>query len=197
MRTTNARWIAAAAVALGFVATASAGENWMVRTRLIDVAPNSSGSDVLEKVDVGDDFTAEVDFTRYINARFALELIVATAAQELKLDGTSVGSVNHLPPTLVAQWHFKPSDKFNPYVGLGLNATFFYGKSGLIDSLKLSTSFGPAAQLGADWKITERTYLNFDVKYIGIKTDVKSEGNKIGEVKINPLVIGFGVGWKF
>lgn len=185
-------------VLLGTTAFAADGA-WQVRTRLIDVAPDGSGTNGLEGLDIKSDFTVEVDFSKFLTDRLALELIVATASQELQIEGISLGSVNHLPPTLTLQWHFMDQDaKFQPYIGAGLNATFFYGKSGAIDQLDLSTSFGLAAQLGADWKVTDKTFFNVDLKYIDISTDVETKaGDKIGTADINPLVFGVGIGWRF
>lgn len=142
---------------------------------------HGSGTNGLEGLDIKSDFTVEVDFSKFLTDRLALELIVATDSQELEIRGLSLGNVNHLPPTLTLQWHFMGQDaKFQPYIGAGLNATFFYGKSGAIDNLDLSTSFGLAAQLGADWKVTDKTLFNVDLKYIDISTDVETKaGDKI------------------
>lgn len=179
-------------------ALAADEEKWQVRARLIDVAPDAKGTNGLVDVDVKDDITVEVDFTRYLTNRLALELIVATASQEVKVGGSSIGSVNHLPPTLTLQWHFMNRDAtFQPYVGAGANATIFYGKSGVVDQLDLDTSLGFAAQAGVDVRISDKALLNFDLKYIDISTDVKLGGEKIGGLDINPWVLGVGVGCRF
>ena len=34
-----------------------------------------------------------------------------------------------LPPTVTLQYHFTPEQKFSPYVGAGLNYSFFYGET--------------------------------------------------------------------
>lgn len=194
---------AAAIVVCGAMAlpTDAADGKWMVRIRAIDVAPDAKGDEGLTTADVDSDFTIEADFTRFFSKNLALELIAATASQEVTVEtdsGTlSLGSVNHLPPTATLQWHFLPDGKFQPYVGAGLNMTIFYNQSGLLKDLDLDTSFGLAAQVGADWMITDRVAFNVDLKYISISTDVKSEGEKIGTLDINPWVFGVGIGCKF
>ena len=40
-------------------------------------------------------------------------------------------------------------------------------------------------------------YLNFDVKKVYIKTDVSAAGNKIGTFKVDPVLFGIGLGWRF
>jgi outer membrane protein len=41
------------------------------------------------------------------------------------LTTTKLGSVDLLPPTLTLQWHFMPDQSFDPYVGAGVNYTYF------------------------------------------------------------------------
>jgi outer membrane protein len=53
---------------------------------------------------------------------------------------------------------------------------------------------GTAVQGGADFALSGSAYFNLDVKNINIKTDVKSGATKAYDLKINPLLIGVGVG---
>lgn len=39
--------------------------------------------------------------------------------------------------------------------------------------------------------------LNLDVKKVQIGTDVKVNDARIGTFKVDPLLIGVGVGWRF
>jgi outer membrane protein len=39
--------------------------------------------------------------------------------------------------------------------------------------------------------------VNVDVKKVQIRTDVKVGGNKIGDLKIDPWLVGVGVGYRF
>ena len=102
-----------------------------------------------------------------------------------------------------AQWHFLPKGPINPYVGAGINYTFFYDvKSGPspVQSTHYSDAFGAALQLGADYHVTGRWYLNVDVKKLFLSTDVRL-GTAVGPVKanvdINPWLVGVGVGYRF
>ena len=70
----------------------------------------------------------EIDFSYYFTKNIAAELILAlgtrhdvsTSSKGAALDSTGLGSVNLLPPTLTAQWHFMPDQTFDPYLGAGL-----------------------------------------------------------------------------
>jgi outer membrane protein len=114
--------------------------------------------------------------------------------------GASIGSVKHLPPTLTVQYHFMPDATFRPYVGAGLNYTRFYdvnlgGGAFTVDR----NSWGGALQAGADVQLGRNLFLNFDIKKIWIDTDVKvtATGATAASLKINPLILGVGVGMKF
>ena len=48
-----------------------------------------------------------------------------------------------------------------------------------------------------DIPLSKNLYLNFDVKKVFIKTDVFAAGNQVGTFKINPVLAGVGLGWRF
>ena len=115
----------------------------------------------------------------------------------LSAGGTAIGSLKHLPPSLLVQYHFTDAPGFKPYVGAGVNYTRF-------SSIRLPAgvdvdrnSFGGALQLGVDIPVAKDVYLNFDVKKVYIKTDVSAAGNKIGTFKVDPVLFGIGLGWRF
>ena len=60
---------------------------------------------------------------------------------------------------------------------------------------------GWAAQAGVDVAIGPRTFLNLDIKYIDMDSDVTLRTAAIGTQKvrahIDPLVIGAGIGFRF
>jgi outer membrane protein len=172
-------WIGMFALAFSAAQVSLAADgDWLVRTRLIYIAPNDDADDTLGAVstEVESDLTVEVDATYFFNDRFAVEGILATAAQEVTADlggRTSLGSVYHAPATVLGQLHFGGEGKFRPYIGLGLNYTIFYSESGTLADLDLdSGSFGLAGQVGIDCAIGDDKVFNFDVKYIEISADV-------------------------
>ncbi len=175
--------------------SSSAAHPWLVRARGIVVAPNASSKP--SGLDVKADATAEIDISRKLNSFLSLELVLATASQEVKAGSTSLGTVQHLPPTLVLQFHPIAKGAFDPYLGAGGNLTIFYGKSGGLESLTLTTSVGYAFNAGFDVPIGERGVFNVDGKYVNIKTDVKSGSTVAYKLKVNPFVIGAGFGYRF
>lgn len=176
--------------------TSALAENWMMRVRAIDIAPDVKSSS-LPGLDVSDEWVPEVDFTYFVTPNIGVELILATARHEVTLNGASLGKLNHLPPTVTVQYHFNPTPSIKPYVGAGVNYTRFYNVD-LAPGLTIDkNSFGGALQAGVDIAVTKNGYLNLDVKKIWIDTDVKAGGVKLTNLEINPVVWGIGYGFRF
>ena len=188
-------------------------QNWQVRLRGVAVQPNekSEVSAIGGDVNISNSFIPELDFTYFFNKNFAAELILGTTKHKAvdensALGDVDLGSVWLLPPTLTLQYHFYPTKTLKPYVGAGLNYTIFYGvKSGDVKDVKYDNTFGFALQGGVDYMLTDKYFLNFDIKKLFLKTDVDVDASNAvpgatsvpAEVNIDPLLIGFGVGMKF
>ena len=188
-------------------------QNWQVRLRGVAVQPNekSEVSAIGGDVNISNSFIPELDFTYFFNKNFAAELILGTTKHDVvdeksALGDVDLGSVWLLPPTLTLQYHFYPTKTLKPYVGAGLNYTIFYGvKSGAVKDVKYDNALGFALQGGVDYMLTDKYFLNFDIKKLFLKTDVDVDASNAvpgatsvpAKVNIDPLLIGFGVGMKF
>jgi len=212
--------ISAAALSLALVAPAQAADDGgftagsiLVRLRGLDVMPDVSSNvpTVKGSVSIDSNTVPEVDATYFFTPNLAAEVIAGVTFHDVADQPPNainaklgLGSVRLLPPTVTAQWHFLPTEKINPYVGAGINYTFFYGvhngPSNLIYSTHYSDRFGAALQAGVDYNISGRWYLNADVKKIFLSTDV-TLGTAVGKIKanvdINPYLVGFGFGYRF
>jgi outer membrane protein len=185
------------AAALALPATASA-QNWMARVRAIDVAPNVSSS--IGGLDVSDTWTPELDFSYFFTKNVAVELILATSKHEVTVNGTSLGKVSVLPPTITLQYHFTDLGAFKPYIGGGLNITYFYDSGLHLGNTPLqinSSSTGGALQAGLDYEFQKNWFLNFDYKYIWLSTPVSANGTQVTNLRIDPSVWGVGLGYRF
>ncbi|RTL49225.1 MAG: OmpW family protein [Rhodocyclaceae bacterium] len=200
--------LAVAALACASSAFAQQTEgNWMMRIRAVDIQPVKKWEDagVLNRgssdVYVQDKTIPEVDFTYFFTKNLAAELIL-TYPQKLNVKSETLGdlgSFDALPPTLTLQYHFMPESNFRPYVGAGINYTLISNsKVNKVAPLTLENdSWGAAFQIGFDYKIGANSYINFDVKKVQIDSDVKLNGNKVGKVTLDPLLVGIGYGFKF
>lgn len=189
-----------AVVLAGSAQAYDAGE-WLLRAGAKIVDPKSDNNDVVS-VDQGTQFTFDVSY--FVTPRFAVELLAAAPFSHditLATDGTTVASTDHLPPTLSVQYHFNPNGRVQPYVGAGVNMTLFFNEDtqGPLagSDLSLDTSFGPAASVGVDVSVTDRFFINADVRWADIDTDAELDGASLGTVEIDPFVFGLSGGLRF
>jgi len=181
----------------------------MVRARVIDVVPENNGSSVSligGHVAATQQATPELDLSYFLTNNIALELIAATTSHLVSAHGTAlgkvdVGSTSVLPPTLLVQYHFMPDQKFSPYVGAGINYTWFYNTQPggtPVTRFTLKNNFGEALQIGVDYALTGRWGLNVDVKQIFLSTKASIDSGLIrAKTNLDPLVVGAGVSYKF
>ena len=117
---------------------------------------------------------------------------------DVSLDGSNIGSFKELPPTLTVQYHFNPTGTWRPYVGAGINYTNLSDVNVLNGAASLDhSSVGAALQAGIDFAVDKNWSINFDVKKVQIRSDVSVGGTKISNVQVDPLLVGFGVGYRF
>jgi outer membrane protein len=189
-------------------AHATLDDPFMIRGRAIAVIPRDDASITPYGgyTDIDPKFTIEVDFTYFFTENIAVELIAASPEHHASWVGplgeVQLGSVQLLPPTLTLQYHFREGKRFRPYVGAGINYTWFFDEepaSGL--DVKYDDSFGFALQAGMDFELTDNVFLNFDVKHIFLDTDATINAGALGiinaDVKVDPWIVGVGVGYRF
>lgn len=174
------------------------GENpWMIRTRALYIAPQVSAESAGEFADIHitKNLTPEFDVSYFFTKNIALELILATTKHNVSSGNLDFGSIYLLPPTLSIQYHLDFAG-FKPYAGVGLNYTIFYQsiKSPATEvEIEYKNKFGYSLQLGFDYMFTKNLGVNVDVKKLFLKT----KANDVIDVKINPLIVGVGLTYKF
>jgi outer membrane protein len=204
---------------------------WIFRAGVGTAQPKSDNySETIDgtslSVDVDNGTSMTLSGTYMFTERWALDILASLpfshdidATLDDGIDSVTVplAETKHLPPTVSIQYHFAPDANFQPYVGLGANWTTFFDTDldsdtaallGL-EKLELDDSFGVAAQLGGDWRISDRWLLNIDVRYIDIETDTTifaiddtvdppvTEKLDIGTVEIDPWVYSINLGYRF
>lgn len=219
--------------------SAAAQADFHMNVGAIHVAPNEDSSylNVVEsvaglpqnssKLAVDSNTQLGLTFDYDLNAHWTLELVAATPfSHDISLDssvgavdGLAVGDTKHLPPTLLAQYHFMGQDAaFRPFVGLGLNYTLFFsesvspalknvlvatGAAGASDdiSLHLDDSFGVAVQAGFNYRINNKWGVHAMLMWADIDSDaeVRVNGNNVQsvDVSIDPLVAMLGARYRF
>jgi len=89
--------------------------------------------------------------------------------------GLNLGSVQTLPLNVMVLARPWGGGRVKPYVGAGLNATFLYEKSGMLDSTDLTRGFGLAVQGGLDIAVGRRGLVNIDLRWNQLETDLEAE----------------------
>ncbi len=170
---------------------------WMVRVHALNLdSANKDGTGL--DLTVNNKVFPEVDISYFFTPNIAAELVLTYPQKHtLKAGGTEIGSLKHLPPTLSVQYHFTDLGAFKPYVGAGLNYTRFSSVDLPAGVSIDKNSFGLAVGAGFDYEIQKNIYFNVDVKKVQIKTTVSAGGTDLGDFKVDPLLVGVGVGFRF
>ena len=182
--------------------------NWLVGAKALLLVP-----DVSSTVSIGGEARANSDFVPMADVRYfvapeiSLETMWGYTEHKLRAVGTalgdmSLGTTKALPFNLTAQYHPRANSQISPYVGIGLNYTWFVdGDPGDAQNVKYDDNFGTAFNVGVDYFLDERRFFNIDVKKILISTDVRVDAGIAGTahaaVDFDPLLFNFGFGWVF
>ncbi|MDB5617223.1 OmpW family protein [Tardiphaga sp.] len=184
---------------------------WMIRLRVLGVLPEKGGSvDQVagSSLRTSDQVVPELDISYFFTRNIAAEVILGVTRHHVTgadaLAGVDVGKAWLLPPTLTLQYHFTDFGAFKPYVGAGVNYTWFFSQSAggtTVTNSHLHDSFAPVVQFGFDYMIDKHWGWNVDVKKIWLRPEwdgALAGGTPItGKVKLDPWLIGTGITYKF
>lgn len=202
--TTAPRWAALAACAalttlagIPAAQAAPAEGPWLVRVRAVHIDPANKDSTGLD-LSINSKVIPELDISYFVTPNIAAELILTVPQKhDVRAGSTDIGSLKHLPPTLTLQYHFLPEGTVRPYVGAGVNYTRFSSVNLPAGVSVDKDSWGWALQAGVDVKIADNLFLNLDIKKVQIRTDVAAAGTNLGTFKVDPVLLGVGLGWRF
>lgn len=198
--------IASAVLAVILAANSAAAQQspWELRVRAVNLSPADhsdpvGGVGAADRITVSSKVIPDIDISYFFSQNIAAELLLTYPQKhDVALDGKNIGSFKHLPPTLLAQYHFLPEGQWQPYVGAGINYTNISSVNLLGGAGSLEhKSWGPALQAGFDVAIDKNWRFNVDVKKIRIRSDVFISGVKASAVRVDPLLFGVGVGYRF
>lgn len=207
----TASLVAAAALCASAGASALEPGDLILRVGVHNVAPDVDSETTPNipggMVDVSSGTSLTINLGYMLTPNIALDILGALPfAHDIEGAGTLEGAgvvaeVEHLPPTISAQYHFAPESGIRPYVGLGVNYTTFtdVDEVGALkgDSLDLDDSVGLAVQGGVDVDLSGGWFVSFDVRYMQIETEANSATTGKFNVTLDPWVAGFAVGRTF
>jgi len=216
MKNTILSTLVCSALMLPTLVSASEAGDITVRGGFSLVDPDSGKSPVfLNGADSGLNLTVDDNpqlsgtIAYFFDSNWAVELIVATPfTHDVALEGSNVAEVSHLPPIVSALYYFDTTSAFQPYLGIGVNYTYFYdeefnaaGQAGGFSNLSLDSSVGIAVQVGADYYLNEAWFVNASLRYADISTDltfdVANGAKGSATIDVDPIVYSLMIGYKF
>ena len=166
-----------------------------------------------------------LDVAYFLTKNWAIEAICCVSPHHIQ--GTGVLSQGDLgrawlfPPSLTIQYHFTNFGAFQPYLGVGVNFTTFWGvragnnqwplyfapgstvgvggplgtnfvgANASFYSLNITDSWGVVGQAGFDYMLNEHWGINFDFKYIQMETGANARIAAFIPQGIGPLLGAF------
>ncbi|AOZ04535.1 OmpW/AlkL family protein [Cupriavidus malaysiensis] len=129
-----------------------------------------------------------------------------------------LGSVRQWSPAVLVQYHFfDATTKLRPYVGIGVNYTWFtaaqvtnqsfvtgtYGPGASI-SASAKSSWNPVFNIGANYAITDKWFVGLSVSYLPLSTTATFTTQRgpvtivsHTKIKLDPVVTYLNVGYRF
>lgn len=188
-------------------------------------AVNQSKLGTGSKVSAAD--TLGLTVNHFFTDNVAVELVAGLPPAH-KISGTGVydkygelGSVKQWSPALLVKYYFgQAATRFRPYVGMGVNYTWFsdaeitnaqFSKAELqntapgMTSVKADASWNPVFNIGASYAIADRWYVMASVSYLPLKTTAHltttlGNGAKLetsANLRVRPIVSLLSVGYQF
>lgn len=180
--------------------------------------PPFGGLDTGTEAKVENGYALGLTFDYMITNNWSVELLLALPyfKHDIKADGgdlealgvDKIAEIKMLPPTLLGQYHFQTGTNWTPYVGAGVTYFWVLDESNELPSLGLgadqadvsvSNAWGVGGQVGVDWFLNNDWLINFSARYVWLETDAEVKGvtKKVDNVKINPVILGLHVGYRF
>ena len=194
----------AAGLAVGAFSNVYATDHpWVLRFGAHVIDPKSDNGQLAGmRTSIDSDTKPTVSLEYLLTPSWGVEVLAAVPFRhDLKLDGQTAASTKQLPPVLGVNYHFMPDAKVSPFLGVGINYTFFFDSKGQGPlqgaKVKIDNSWGAAAHAGLDIKLSPNWLITADLRWINIAGDVHVNGANVGKANVDPLAYGLSVGYRF
>lgn len=217
-----ALWILAGCLGASAAHAQSAG-TLLVRLGATQIKPQVDSGDLSTpsfagtKVDIGSNAQPTAGITYILSEHFSVDVPLSVGFQHDIVGAGAIagvgkiGEVKALPATALLQYRFLgSSDKFRPYVGLGLTYARFYKArstavlSGLTGgspanptTLNVGSHWGTTFQLGASFNIAPKWSLDAAVLKTVLSTRATLSTGQSINAKLDPISTSVGVVYAF
>lgn len=208
--------------ATGAAQAQSAG-SWMVRGGVTRLMPDIDSGDMSApslpgtKIDIGNDTRFSGGVTYMLTNNWSLDFPLALPFKHDIVGAGAIagvgklGEVTALPITLFLQYRFnEASTALRPYLGAGITYSKLYDETGSgrlsaitggspsnPTTLSSDSRFGLTLQAGVTYSFNEHWFVDGTLVKSFVKTKARLSTGQTIDVKLNPLAVMLGVGYKF
>lgn len=192
--------------------------------RYAATAPNLSGPFTPPGINirVGSLWTPYLAYLRHLDAHWSVELAGGVPPTtrtygsgpahvgSVPFDGQEVATAKWFSPSLLLEYRFlDPASALRPFAGLGVNYTHFYdlnstpagdAANGGPTHVSLSSTFGPAATVGASWQVTREFDLVLSYSIAQVNSNYRSDTSgavRTTTIHFNPRTWVLAAGYSF
>ena len=180
---------------------------WLVRVMALDIRQTNVRSEVPDiggKIDIAPIIQPGLDISYFVTDHWAVEFQGGIAKNDYRIAGSAIGdfdigSVETLSLGLTLQYHFRPTPNLKPYLGVGLihTRTRAVKPADNIPDFDVEDINSVVLNAGVDYRLSGNWFASASLRYILIPT-YRAKGEAFDtEVKLNALVSGIGVGYRF
>ena len=166
-------------------------------------------------LDLESDFGLGIGLNFFLSNRVSLELTASIFEPEgaIQLPESSArtsspnavtqrfGTVKMLPLTASLQYHFKPEERFDYYIGAGAAYLLFdrFEQADDIDfeEIDFGDDAGFMLQGGFSWRLKGAFAITGDVKYVPFEDSVNVSGATPLDIDLNPVILSAGGSYHF
>lgn len=181
--------------------------DWLVRGGIIGAFPTlqrASIGMIGGRVDTPTALLPDGSVSYFLTDHIAIEgqvgaVLTRPKIRDSLIGDVAIGSIRNASAVGIVQYHFLPDAAVNPYVGVGVNATWpiaIEPAPGIAD-FKLASLTAAVLQAGFDMNLTGNWFANASLKYILAPRSGYDIGGVKVQVDMNMLIVGAGLGYRF
>ena len=186
------------AIASALALTAACGAPAMAANNVISggIAYSHPEEKGIDGLDLDNRAGASIDYRYFITPQWAIDVDASESRHTFAAGGVGLGSARLIPLRVTGQYYFDAGAGIHPFVGAGWNYT-------RVEDVKFDNATiekhgdGGDVLAGAMFDLGSGIRLTAQVEQMFLKTKLASNGNALGDAKINPVVGSLLVGYAF
>jgi len=182
-------------------------QNWLIRGMFLDIKPlrvESNISSIGGEIDTPEKRTFGLDTSYFFSKAFSLEFQGGVFSRNYRIKNSEIGSfkvgtIESNSISLTAQYHIYTDSNLLPYLGVGINHAWTrkVKPADGIPQFNVDDVNSFILNGGIDYKISESWLLSTSLKYI-MSPEYNFSGYGFNaNIKMNTLITGVGIAYRF